>query len=1012
MLSNPSKSFVDLYGPASPGIVHATVAGRLRLSFGAIKRVPEAAEQVENLLAGIPDVTMVRANSRTGNVLVCFDPAIAHRTILKCAAETLSAAPRVPAAPLSAAPAPAPENNTPAPESDWHTQHANDILEHLESDPEHGLSAEDAAARVRRHGRNAVPEAPPTATLTLILRQFNNLPVWMLLGASAASILTGGVLDAVVTVAVVSANAGIGYATESGSERTIRRMTRQQRFTVPVLRAGAETEVDSTQVVPGDILLLKPDTIIAADARLVETQALLVNESLLTGESEPAEKEADGMCPANTPLSDRENMVYQGAFIASGTGKAVVVATGQATEIGHIQTAAADVAVPRTRLEQDLEQLGAQLSAVSLGICGVTFLAGYLRGRPPVRMLKSALALAVASIPEGLPTTATTTLALGLRDLRRKKILVRRLSAVEALGSVQAICFDKTGTLTENRMRLEAVHLGARAQTRRADGGIQRKHHDPVLSRLLEIAALCSEVTTEKDGTQTRLAGSATESALVSAAMDFGHDPDKLRARWPLEEMLHRTPERRYMMTRHTSADSKYSAIAAKGDPAQVLTRCRHAMAQDGAIVALDDAMRRGIRAATDRMAGEGLRVLGFAYATDEAPDPMNAGLVWVGAAALRDPVRAGVPELIARLRRAGIRPFMITGDHSATARAIAEDIGLGQNEPLQVLDSTEFDSLSPELLAALAPKTHVFARVPPDKKLRLVQALQANGLCVGMTGDGFNDAPALKAADIAIAIGMGSASVARDVADIIVEGSEIRAVGDGIEQGRAITSNIRKAVHFMVSTNMSEIMVVLAETITGDQSVESPLELLWLNLVTDVFPALGLALEPPERDLMRRPPRPSGEPLLRRRDLRHAFHESLVIGSGALAAHFYGIHRYGPTPHTRTITFMSLVLAQLAHALTCRHDRFEPLGGRALFSNSRLNLALATSLGLQAVPFLSTALRRALGIAPLKAGDLAIAGATGLSTFAINEALLAYRTRRREPGEKRPPPAMEAGNA
>jgi len=1010
MLSHSLQSRSDRRDPLPLTVVHSGPAGRLRLHVSRIKRAPDVAERIETALAGVPDVTAVRANSRTGNVLVCFDPSVAHLAMLERAAHALEGGPGTAAKPLSAAPAEAPEKSAPNSASDWHTRAAADILDQLDASAETGLDTEEAAARIRRHGRNVIPEAPPASALTLLARQFNSLPVWMLLGASAASIVTGGVLDAVVTVAVVSANAGVGYVTESGSERTIRRMTQKRRHMTPVLRGGREVAVDSTQVVPGDILLLKPDTIIAADARLIETQSLMVNESLLTGESEPVRKEADTECPARMPLSDRINMVYQGAFIASGTGKAVVTATGTNTEIGQIQTAATEVAVPRTRLETDLEQLGTQLSAISLGICGATFLAGYLRGRPTARMLKSALALAVASIPEGLPTTATTTLALGLRELRRKQILVRRLSAVEAMGSVQAICFDKTGTLTENRMRLHSVHLGGEAETRAFDGELARTGHDPVLGRLLEIAALCSEVRIEREAGERRLAGSATETALVSAAEQFGHELDALRARWPLEEVMHRDPARRYMVTRHASEDGQHAAIAVKGDPAQIMERCRHAMMADGSVAALDDAMRRRIHAATDTMAGEGLRVLGFAYAADGAVDALESDLVWVGAAALRDPVRAGVPELISRLQGAGIRPFMITGDHSATARAIAQDIGLAGDGPLKVLDSTEFDSLSPELLAALAPQTHVFARVPPEKKLRLVQALQQNNMTVGMTGDGFNDAPALKAADLAIAIGADSASVARDVADIIVDEGEIRAIGDGVEQGRAITSNIRKAVHFMIATNLSEIIVVLAETVTGDQSVESPLELLWLNLVTDVFPALGLALEPPERDLMRRSPRPSGEPLLRKRDLRHSFYESLVIGSGALAAHFYGISRYGPTPHTRTITFMSLVLAQLAHALTCRHDRFEPLGGRALFSNSRLNLALGVSLALQAVPFLSGALRRALGISPLRAGDLTIAGATGLSTFAINEALLAYRTRRRLPAPQ--PPQEEPEHA
>lgn len=447
------------------------------------------------------------------------------------------------------------------------------------------------------------------------------------------------------------------------------------------------------------------------------------------------------------------------------------------------------------------------------------------------------------------------------------------------------------------------------------------------------------------------------------------------------------------MASFHADKSGGSGLIAIKGDPHQVLARCNVVVGPDGRRTPLSSGLRRELAGYSNDLAGRGLRVLGFAFSEGPLEELTDDGLAWVGAAGLKDPVVPGAKALVQRLHAAGVRPVMITGDQAATAEAIAKEIALSGSDPLRVLDSTALDRLSPELLSAVAQRTHVFARVPPTKKLHIVRALQRAGLTVGMIGDGFNDAPALKAADIAIAVGSNSATAARDVADVIVTDNDLAVIGDGIEQGRIILSNIRKSVHYLLSTNFSEIIVLLVEALRRNDTLESPMELLWLNLVTDVMPSLGLALEPAERYVMSVPPRSADEPLLTASDLRHSATESAVIAAAALSAHAYGLARYGPGPQTRTVTFLSLVATQLLHALACRHDRFEPLGGRSLFGNAPLNAAVAASAGLQALPFLVPPLRRFLGVSSPQLMDVAVAGLSGLTAFATTEAMLAYRT-------------------
>jgi Ca2+-transporting ATPase len=994
----------------------------MRLKAQALFRRPDLANKVETRLRRIAGVSSAQASSLTGSILMAFDPGIEHGDMLALAAAAMggSASKEPHAHPATRAGVGASRaiasartahaikrqalsagsrhgdgsasgSRHDAGEADaWHAKQASAVLDELATDAERGLSGREAARRLGVFGRNATAERPPTGTLALLGRQVASLPVGLLLGASVVSLLTGGLIDALVTLGVVVANAGIGYGTESGSERIIRNMTRRQPLSVPVVRDGVEAMIDHERLVPGDILLLRPSTVIAADARLFDGNGLMTNEALLTGESEAVEKSGDRMHRAEQPLAERSNMVHKGSFVVSGTGRAVVVATGPATQTGRIEAAAQTVSTPRTPLERDLDNLGSTLALGSLAVCGTFFAAGYLRGRSLVSMASSALALAVATVPEGLPATATTTLALGLRELRRKGVIVRRLEAVEGLGSLQVICFDKTGTLTQNRMHLDQVHLGTGGLI--VDAVTLRASADctPAVRRLLEIGALCSEVAFEETPQGLRASGTGTEAALATMAIELGIAPVALRASHPLLQMRFRSEQSRFMTSLHEAPAG--GLLAMKGDPQQVLGRCQLALEDDGRLTTLTESDRRSIAARNDDLAGRGLRVLGFAFAEGASATLEDAPLVWSGAAGLKDPVGKGVKRLVARLHKAGIRPVMITGDQAATAEAIAREIGLSGREPLRVLDSTALDRLPPHLLAAVAQRTHVFARVPPTKKLHLVHALQSAGFTVGMSGDGFNDAPALKAANIAIAVGTSSATAARDVADVVVSGDDLGVIAHGIEQGRTILSNIRKSVHYMVSTNLSEVLVLLAETLNRDDVLESPMELLWLNLVTDVLPSLGLALEPSERFVMSTPPRNAEEPLMTATDLRHAAVEAGVIAAAALGAHGYGLLRYGPGRQTRTVTFLSLVAAQLMHALTCRHDRFVALGGRALFGNSALNGALLGSAALQVLPFVLTPLRRLIGVSTPGLADLAVSGAAGLAAFAANEALLAYR--------------------
>jgi Ca2+-transporting ATPase len=885
----------------------------------------------------------------------------------------------------------------------WHLLTFDEVLARFNSTRETGLSTQAHKDILKRFGPNVLPEAVPRSGWSILAEQFKSLPVLLLAGAAAVSLLTGGLADAAVIMGVVGINAVIGYATESGSEKTIHSLKTLVRPNALVVRDRAIRQTGVEDIAPGDLLVLRPGSYIAADARLLEAQHLSVDESALTGESMPVDKTSDCLDSPGLPLADRTNMVYMGTLVTGGQGLAVVVATGQFTEMGQIQRLVGEARPPATPMEQQLERMGTKLALISGAICLGVFAIGMLRGYGFLRMLKTSISLAVAAVPEGLPAVATTTLALGIGRMRKHHVLIRRLEALETLGSVQTICLDKTGTLTLNEMSVREIYSGMESlRVREGRFSTQSGDKNPYLFeellKLLHVAVLCNESEIFKSEQGFTVTGSPTENALINMALSTGVNVADLRQAFPLVKVIHRSETRNIMFTIHETRDAPSKALAVKGSPPEVLGSCKWHM-KDGMKVELAEDDRETIVAANEEMAGRSLRVLGMAYAVledglelEENGDVQVDELVWLGIVGMADPVRSGVKDLIGAFHQAGIGTVMITGDQAATAYAIGKELDLAAGGELEILDSRNLSDMPPDVLRALSERMHVFARVSPAHKLQIVKALQESGKVVAMTGDGINDGPALRAASIGVAMGHAGTDVAREVADVIIEDDNLETMMVAISQGRTIYNNIRKTIHFLLSTNMSEIMVTFTSISAGLGAPLTPMQLLWINLMSDIFPGLALALEPPEPDVLTRPPRDPKEEILQRSSLGKMFVESAVISAGSLGAYGYGIARYGRGPQAATLAFLSLTVGQLLHALSCRSDTKTIFDSQRMPPNRYLTGALAGSLGLQAIAMLIPGLRRLLNISPIGITDgIVVAGGAVLPLIA-NEGIKKIR--------------------
>lgn len=1014
--------------------VHASVAGRIRYHVPALRERPALAAKLEQMLRDTRGVQAARSNPRTATLLICFDATQAKDAWKLALAELL----HVPVRALDQTPPTRPESalerravetaervyaklatlpanargawqhaidglvpqretnghararsQSPAANGGdeqaprWHTLKLDDIFSRIDARAE-GLASNQASQRLERDGKNEIEAAKQRTALQIALEQFASTPVAMLGASALLSAVTGSFLDSVAILSVVGVNAAIGFAMERGAERTISALAQPLDQTASVLRDGRPHEITMAEVVVGDTLVLQSGVLIAADARVLEAHRLMIDESSLTGESEPAEKTTDPIDEPDTPLGSRTNMLFRGTLVAAGSGKAIVVATGPRTELGHIHRLAGGVEQRRTPMQEQLDRLGQQLAigagAACLGVIGV----GLLRGQPPVSLLRTAVSLGVAAVPEGLPTVAMATLARGVSHMRAERVLVRKLAAVETLGATQVVCVDKTGTLTRNRMTVVALQAGLRSYQLQ-DGKLAGENAGadsnmpPEIEALLRIGVINSEVTVEEKSGALELEGSSTERALVQLGLDFALDVDALRESHPVRSTKQRAEDRPYVAALH-DADGGGQLLTVKGSPSQVLALCRHVL-QGGQTRELSDDDRRAIERENERMAAQPLRVLGCAQLDRSVDlDEIPTELVWLGLVGMEDPPRKGVAEVLSAFREAGVRAIMMTGDQGSTAEGVARQVGLGSNDHVEVVDAMELESAEPDQIRQLVARADVFARVSPAHKVHLVRALQDAGFITAMTGDGVNDSPALKAADIGVAMGASGANAAREVADLVLEDDELSQLVTAMREGRTIYGDIRKAVRFILATNSSEILFTFACVASGLGEPLTPMQLLWINIMTDIFPELALAVQPAESDVLSRPPRDPKRPMFTQQDLAWTGLEGAAIAAGALAVHLSG--------QGRGLGFTTLVFAQLLHALSARSEERGLFGSEPIPSNRWLAGTLAGSAAVQLAVTTVPPLRTLFGLTPLRLGDWARVASGALGPFLFNEAL------------------------
>jgi Ca2+-transporting ATPase len=921
----------------------------------------------------------------------------------------------------------------------WHALPAEEVLEHLKV-RENGLTATDAAQRLVQYGQNQLTQAPRPGFLHLLWEQFNNFIVMLLIVASIISALLGEWVDASAIVAIVILNAILGIVQEKRAEAALAALKNLAAPEARVMRDGHHLTISSHELVPGDIVFLEAGNHVPADVRLLEAINLQIEESSLTGESLPVQKNAAMILEAQIPLGDRKNTAFMGTTVTYGRGRGVVIGTGMRSQLGLIATMLEGVDQEETPLQKRLDQLGKTLGIGALSICGLVFVVAVLRGTnlailtapgggilaylsaaktQIIEMFMLAVGLAIAAVPEGLPAVVTITLALGMHEMIRRHALIRRLSSVETLGSATVICSDKTGTLTQNEMTVTRVWVDgqfvnvtgtgySQLGEFQADGKSINLDQYPGVGTALWVGALNNDAQLERvegDDKSYRIVGDPTEGALLIAAAKADAYHGELHEAYPRQDEVPFDSERKRMVTIHDIwkpdptdvspfKDKKltgWDVIAVKGAPDLILDLCTSYQTLDDKTRSMDPKTRQHILEANDLMTHDALRVLGLAFrVVPEAPKTesvavgeLEKDLVFVGLVGMIDPPRPEVKDAMQNAARAGIRTVMITGDFPNTARAVAQEIGL-LRPGHTVLTGADLDRMSDDILKSEIEQVDVFARVSPEHKMRIVDALQANGEVVAMTGDGVNDAPAIKRANIGVAMGITGTDVAKETADMVLTDDNYVSIVSAVEQGRIIYNNIRKFVFFLLSSNVAEIMVIFLATLAGLPSPLTVIQLLWLNLITDGAPALALAMEKGDPDIMERCPRPKNEPIINSTMRTGIIIQTITQTTAVLSAFALGLlwelsllgHGLpqGSNPiaylitfdwHSvnlenvrtaETMAFMTLSLCELFRAYTVRSEKVS-LVRIGIFSNKWMQLAVGSSILLLllvcTVPFL-----------------------------------------------------------
>jgi Ca2+-transporting ATPase len=880
----------------------------------------------------------------------------------------------------------------------WHQMEAAEVLRHLGSNAEQGLSGIEAARRLEEQGANELRREHQVSAWAVFLEQFKNIFIVILLVGVVLSACLGQVVEAAAIAVIVLFAAVLGFYQEYRAERALEALRDLAAPTAAVLRDGQERSVPAREVVPGDIIHLRTGDKIPADGRLFESFNLKIDEGTLTGESIPVEKQAAALESGNVPVADRNNMAFAGTAVTYGRGHAVVVATGMKTEFGQIAQYLQTVPASRTPLQENLDRVGKVLARAALAIVVVIAAVGLLRGEAPLNMIIFGIALAVAVVPEALPAVVTISLAIGAQRMARRNALVRRLSAVETLGSVSVICSDKTGTLTKDEMTVRKIFVAGKLFTVSGTGyepvgafarnGASVKPEGPIAD-LLRAAALASDASLvrvepdAKDGTAGRpawqITGDPTEGALVVAAAKAGLDKAALETCFPRINEIPFTSERKRMTTLHATPEGPVAY--AKGAPEIILRSCGRTLQEDG-VVELETTGRAAIVGAARNMAEEALRILAVAYKPMIGKEDPETNMIFLGLLGMIDPPRPEAKTAIATCAQAGIKPIMITGDHPSTAAAVARELGLLAQG--SVTTGAQLDAMSDLELDREVEQLTVFARVSPAHKLRIVAALQRTGHFVAMTGDGINDAPALKKANMGIAMGITGTDVTREAADMTLMDDNFASIVAAVEEGRSVFENIKKYLVFLLSSNLGEILLLAAASLSGWPLPLSAVQILYVNLATDGLPALALAVDPREEDLMRRLPRDPRRGVFTRPVLALMIAGGLWSALVNLSLFRWALVSGRGLPHAMTLVFGALVVIEFFKAYNYRSDKrsvfFRP------FANRWLNRAVAWELMLVVLIIDLPFFQAAFGTVKLSLTDWLILTVIALTIFPVLE--------------------------
>lgn len=857
----------------------------------------------------------------------------------------------------------------------WHNQSITELLHHFASDVAQGLTDAEAANRLSQYGPNKIQKGKRFSAWIIFMNQFKSLVIWVLIGAAAISAALGEIVDGLAIIAIVILNAIVGFFQEYRAEKAAAALARLAAPHCRVVRSGHSVVIAATEIVPGDILLLEGGDLVAADARMIQASVLRTNEAPLTGESQVVDKLTDSL-PLETPLAEQKNMVFLGTSVTGGSGRALVVNTGMETQLGHIAKLLESAESGETPLQRRLDRVAGLLLWACLGIVALIFILGLLRGISPFELFLSAVSLAVAAIPEGLPAVVTVALALGVQRMVLRNALVRHMAAVETLGCAEVICTDKTGTLTLGEMTARKL-ITLESLYRITGGGYGTEgaffvgnveslpSENPELLALLRASVACNDAElTSKEG-RLAVVGDPTEGALLAAAAKADITREIIETELPRLATIPFDSDRKRMTIIRKQQEQPWAYV--KGAPEVILNRCTRIRANQG-VRELTDSDRSRLLQANTTLAHDALRVLavaerpldGFSFEQGEVVNDtqIEQDLIFLGLVGLQDPPRAEAKEAVVKCKRAGIKSVMITGDHPDTARAIGKELGiLGKGD--EVLVGNELDRLDDKALTERVAQVSVYARVTAEHKLRIVRAWKARGTVVAMTGDGVNDAPAIKEASIGIAMGITGTEVTKEAADIIITDDNFASIVAAVEEGRGIYDNIVKTMAYLLSGNTGELIVMLSAILLGWPLPLLALHILWINLVTDGFPALALASDPIDRDIMNRPPRRSQQELFNRDFIKLLLFTGLLIAAVTLGVFAYELYYANNSlEQARNAAFTTLVVAELLRAFAARSEQ-RTIWQLGLFSNMRLFLVVAVSfallLGIHHVPVFQT---------------------------------------------------------